>query len=96
MEEMTMLKRIVLLVTILLDLFLFVIGIEALTPFFIHTKLYLVLFPLAGSIVCLLVSVVGIVLAFLYLKDRIRLKLYLIIHLIILLINILIPIACML
>lgn len=96
MEEMTVLKRIVLLVTILLDLFLFVIGIEALTPFFIHTKLYLVLFPLAGSIVCLLVSVVGIVLAFLYLKDRIRLKLYLIIHLIILLINILIPIACML
>ncbi len=96
MEEMTMLKRIILLVTILLDLFLFVIGIEALTPFFIHTKLYLVLFPPAGSIVCLLVSVVGIVLAFLYLKDRIRLKLYLIIHLIILLINILIPIACML
>ena len=96
MEEMTVLKRIVLLVTILLDLFLFVIGIEALTPFFIHTKLYLVLFPLAGSIVCLLVSVVGIVLAFFYLKDRIRLKLYLIIHLIILLINILIPIACML
>ena len=96
MEEMSVLKRIVLLVTILLDLFLFVIGIEALTPFFIHTKLYLVLFPPAGSIVCLLVSVVGIVLAFLYLKDRIRLKLYLIIHLIILLINILIPIACML
>lgn len=96
MEEMTMLKRIILLVTILLDLFLFVIGIEALTPFFIHTKLYLVLFPPSGSIVCLLVSVVGIVLAFLYLKDRIRLKLYLIIHLIILLINILIPIACML
>ena len=96
MEEMTVLKRIVLLVTILLDLFLFVIGIEALTPFFIHTKLYLVLFPPAGSIVCLLVSVVGIVLAFFYLKDRIRLKLYLIFHLIILLINILIPIACML
>lgn len=96
MEEMTVLKRIVLLVTILLDLFLFVIGIEALTPFFIHTKLYLVLFPPSGSIICLLMSVVGIVLAFLYLKDRIRLKLYLIFHLIILLINILIPIACML
>ena len=96
MEEMTLLKRIILLVTILLDLFLFVIGIEALIPFFIHTKLYLVLFLPSGSIIFLLMSVVGIVLAFLYLKDRIRLKLYLIIHLIILLINILIPIACML
>lgn len=96
MEEMTLLKRIVLLVTILLDLFFFILGIEAILPFFIHTKLYLVLFPLSGSIVCLLLSIVGIVLTFFYLNGRISFKLYLIIHLAIILINILLPIVCML
>ena len=45
MEEMTVLKRIVLLVTILLDLFLFVIGIEALTPFFYSHKTLFSIIP---------------------------------------------------
>ena len=96
MGEMTLLKRIALIVTIIIDLFFLVIGIQGIIPLYDHAKVYLVLFPLFASIVRILLSIVGCVLVYLFLKGNISFKLYLIIQLTLVLLNTIIPIICML